>query len=80
MSPDPTEDSAAPDPAAGFVRRLLSPAAPLGGHRELGTTALAKQLGLEEDQLGGHWCKRCQGIWYGCPLEVQCPVCGNRNG
>ena len=67
-------------PAVGFVRRLLSPRVPLGSRRELGTTALAQQLGLAEDQLGGHWCSHCQGIWYGCALEVQCPVCGNRNG
>lgn len=70
-----------PPPDAGeFVRSLLAPGAPLGGYRELGTTALARHLALNEDQLGGHWCRRCQGIWYGCMLEVECPVCGNRGG
>lgn len=48
--------------------------------RELGTTPLARQLGLADEQTNGHWCSRCQGIWYGYTLEVQCPVCGNRKG
>jgi hypothetical protein len=76
-------DGTTQDPATGpqaFVRRLLKPPAPLGGYRELGHTPLALQLQLPEDQLGGHWCSRCQGIWWGTALEVQCPVCGNRNG
>jgi hypothetical protein len=51
-----------------------------GGFVELGSTPLARQLGLAEDQLGGHWCSRCEGIWWGVPLEVQCPRCGNRRG
>ena len=63
-----------------FVDALVTPAQPLGGHREIGATPLALQLGLAEDQLSGHWCSRCQGIWYGCALEVQCPACGNRHG
>jgi hypothetical protein len=63
-----------------FVRRLLKPPAPLGGYRELGHTPLARQLQLPEDRLSGHWCSRCQGIWWGTALEVQCPACGNRNG
>ena len=48
--------------------------------RELGSTVLAKQLGLQDWQLNGHWCSRCQGIWYGYTLEAQCPRCGNRHG
>ncbi|CAE6784536.1 conserved hypothetical protein [Nitrospira defluvii] len=48
--------------------------------RELGTTPLARQLGLADEQTNGHWCSRCQGIWYGYTLEVECPVCGNRKG
>lgn len=68
------------DKATAFVRALVSPSRPLAGHRELGITALARQLGLKDEQLGGHWCSRCQGIWYGCMLEVECPACGNRQG
>ncbi len=64
----------------GFLSQLLAPAGTPGAPRDLGTTALARQLGLAEDQLGGHWCSRCQGIWYGCALEVECPACGNRHG
>ena len=47
---------------------------------ELGTSPLAAQLGAPVEQTTGHWCSRCQGIWYGYPLEVTCPVCGNRHG
>ena len=53
---------------------------PVSRFRELGSTDLAKQLGLQDWQLNGHWCSRCQGIWYGYTLEAQCPRCGNRHG
>ncbi len=53
---------------------------PTGAFRELGATSLAKLLGLHDWQLNGHWCSRCQGIWYGYTLETQCPCCGNRHG
>jgi hypothetical protein len=48
--------------------------------RELGIGTLAQRLGAPTNALSGHWCSRCHGIWYGMLLEVQCPVCGNRNG
>ena len=67
----------------GSLKFLSSHAAPpqtLGGARELGTTPLALQLGLEDWQLYGHWCRRCAGIWYGYTLEAECPCCGNRHG
>ncbi len=74
-------DPAATDDAAGeFVRAVVGPTGALGASREVGTTALARQLGLPDHQLGGHWCSRCQGIWYGCALEVECPSCGSRHG
>ncbi|MES2957648.1 MAG: hypothetical protein V4792_05635 [Pseudomonadota bacterium] len=53
---------------------------PLGGFRDLGITPLAAQLGLTPEQTNGHWCSRCEGIWFGYTLEAQCPVCGNRKG
>ena len=53
---------------------------PVARFRELGSTVLAKQLGLQDWQLNGHWCSRCEGIWYGYTLEAQCPRCGNRHG
>ncbi len=59
--------------------RVAPPHTP-GGARDLGVSALARHLGLGDDFLGGHWCSRCQGIWYGLMLEAQCPVCGNRHG
>ena len=77
MSSDlPNEDAA----SRKFLRSLLTPEHALGAVRELGTTSLARQLSLPDDQLNGHWCSRCQGLWYGCTLEVECPRCGNRHG
>ncbi len=46
----------------------------------IGTSPLAGVLGAPSEQTTGHWCSRCQGIWYGYLLEVACPVCGNRHG
>lgn len=40
----------------------------------------AKLFGMPREQTTGHWCSRCQMIWYGYLLEVACPVCGNRHG
>jgi len=77
VSEDPKPEAARPQ---RFLRSLLAPERALGGYRELGVTPLARRLGLADDQLGGHWCSRCQGIWYGCLLEVECPCCGNRRG
>ena len=76
-STDPPNKDAA---SRAFVRALLEPERALGAVRELGTTPLARQLSLPDDQLNGHWCSRCQGLWYGCMLEVECPCCGNRHG
>jgi rubrerythrin len=53
---------------------------PARGFKDLGTTKLARQLGLTDEQTNGHWCSRCQGIWFGYTLEAECPVCGNRKG
>ena len=61
------------------VSRTTPPATP-GGFRDLGITPLAIQLGLTHEQTNGHWCSRCEGIWFGYTLEAQCPVCGNRKG
>jgi hypothetical protein len=33
--------------------------------KELGTGPLAASLGAPVEQTTGHWCSRCQGIWYG---------------
>lgn len=74
------------DEIEAFLRSLLrnpdsgedSPRRP--SLHELGITPLARQLGLADEQTNGHWCSRCEGIWYGYTLEVECPVCGNRKG
>lgn len=48
--------------------------------KNLGTTPLAEQLALTDEQTNGHWCSRCEGIWFGYTLEAECPVCRNRHG
>lgn len=48
--------------------------------KNLGMTALARAVDPAGRGTRGHWCKRCQGVWYGQAGEVECPVCGNRHG
>lgn len=75
-----SSDSEKDDRSQTFLRSLTTSDPAATGARQLGTTALVRQLNLPDDQLGGHWCSRCDGIWYGCALEVECPRCGNRHG
>ena len=76
-----TADSDPPgaDKDAWYYRQPVTRIQP-GGFRDLGVTPLARQLGLTPEQTNGHWCSRCEGIWFGYTLEAQCPVCGNRKG
>ena len=64
--------------------RLLRFERPAGQGAEtfcsLGLSHRAAREGSAIRQLTGHWCSRCAGIWFGFPLEVECPACGNRNG
>ena len=79
----PSDDDPRSPPRADTLRfphsRSLPPSTP-GGFKDLGVTPLARQLGLTLEQTNGHWCSRCQGIWFGYTLEAQCPVCNNRKG
>ena len=59
------------------VARTTPPHTP-GGFKELGTSEFACALGADDASLHGHWCGRCQGIWWGLALEAQCPACGQR--
>lgn len=74
------------DPPDEDVFNLQSPvfnedgSASEGAFRDLGVTPLAKLLGLSPEQTNGHWCSRCEGIWFGYTLEAECPVCKNRHG
>lgn len=77
MTPGTDSDD---DTVRPFPQSRVAPRQTPGGFRELGTTPLARQLGLAEHQLNGHWCSRCEGIWWGYTLEVECPCCGNRRG
>ncbi len=48
--------------------------------RDLGISRLAREVGMVQPNLKGHWCSHCRGIWFGFVGEVECPVCGNRHG
>lgn len=48
--------------------------------RDLGLTKLSLSVGNSKKNPMGHWCSKCQGIWYSYFLEVECPKCGNRHG
>ena len=66
-----------------ILRFPQSRVAPAGsGHpvKNLGFGPMARIVGAAQEQVTGHWCSRCQGIWHGYLLEVACPVCGNRRG
>ena len=68
---------------AAVVRFPQSRVRQSGGDEPLnivGTSQLAGVLGSPHEQVTGHWCSHCRGIWYGFLLEVICPVCGNRHG
>jgi hypothetical protein len=64
-------------PVASPIENLLQspPGDPL---KDLGTTQLARLLGVDDEALYGHWCRRCQGLWWGLALEAACPSCGHR--
>lgn len=63
-----------------FPQSRVTPAGSKEPARNLGFGRMAGILGVPDRQTTGHWCSRCQGIWYGYLLEVDCPACGNRHG
>lgn len=63
-----------------FPQSRVSPPGAAVPARILGRGKMADLLGAPARQTTGHWCSRCRGIWFGYPLEVTCPVCGNRQG
>ena len=75
-----TSDADPPERVVRFPLSRTSPASATSPPRELGYGALAEQIGIPRQQATGHWCSRCNGIWYGYLLEVACPQCGNRHG
>ena len=76
------DDRDGKDGAGRVVRFPQSRVRPSGraGYTDLGLGRMARELGMDREQLSGHWCSRCRGIWFGYLLEVECPVCGNRQG
>ena len=71
MSDTPLGD----EPPLRDLRQLLNTS-----YKFLGYSETAAQLGVIDQQLYGKWCHRCDGIWFGLALEVECPRCGNRKG
>jgi len=67
-------------PVIQFPQSRVSPPGAGKPVKQLGPGRMASLIGAPERQTTGHWCSRCRGIWYGYPLEVACPVCGNRHG
>ncbi len=77
---DTDGDGKAPADVVPFPQSRTSPTTSVGGYKDLGIGALARHLGMTKGQLTGHWCSRCNGMWFGYALEVACPQCGNRQG
>ena len=71
-------DKPAPREPIRFPVSHTTPPRTAGGFKDLGSSALALSLKARPGSLNGHWCRHCRGIWWGLPLEAQCPVCGRR--
>ena len=63
-----------------FPHSKVAPSNQASQYKRLGMGKMAETLGAPIEQQSGHWCSRCQGIWFGFLLEVECPKCGNRQG
>ncbi len=63
-----------------FPHSRVSPQAAGSSFNDLGHGKMSEKYGIPREQLSGHWCSRCEGIWFGYLLEVECPKCGNRHG
>jgi rubrerythrin len=50
------------------------------GFKNLGVSKLARAMTIPWRGLYGKWCGPCGGIWFGLPLEAECPACGQRRG
>jgi hypothetical protein len=46
--------------------------------RNLGLTPLSQALGPVGLSPKGHWCDRCEGIWYSYFGEARCPACNGK--
>ncbi len=77
---DPAEEPHEENAVLRFPLSRTSPMRSVGGFKQLGVGAMARHLGMTEGQMTGHWCSRCNGMWFGYALEVECPECGNRHG
>lgn len=71
MTEQPERSVVVPFPGSRLAKAPVKP-------RDLGLTALSKTLGPVAISGKGHWCDRCNGIWYSYFGEARCPVCGGR--
>ena len=69
-----------PDEPADVATFPFSKSRPRTVGKDLGLSAMAQKHVGAQPGLKGHWCSNCKGIWYGYVGEVECPVCGNRQG
>ena len=69
-----TSDEPPPPPIRNMADLLKT------SYRFLGYSPAAQRAGTDSASLYGKWCHRCNGIWFGLALEVECPRCGNRKG
>jgi hypothetical protein len=74
------DGGARPAPVVQFPHSRVRPPGGPEPYKDLGIGRMAELLGVAQEQTTGHWCRNCKGIWFGYLLEVECPVCGNRNG
>lgn len=72
--------SADGDKIVGFPQSRVRPRGAAGAYKDLGDSVMVTAYGQPARQATGHWCSRCKGIWFGYLLEVECPVCGSRDG
>lgn len=80
MSDDDTDRPRRSDVLVRFPQSRTRPAGGPTSFRDLGLSRMAREVGMVQPNLKGHWCSRCRGIWFGFVGEVECPVCGNRRG
>lgn len=79
-SVDQAQRAVASADVISFPQSRVRPANAFKPFKDLGMSATKDKYDLPEEPTTGHWCSRCHGIWFGYLLEVECPVCGSRDG
>lgn len=77
---DPKDEEKSPAVVVPFPQSRTTPPSTPDGYKDLGIGAMARHLNMPDSHMTGHWCSRCNGMWFGYAFEVECPRCGNRHG